>query len=111
VILLAWTKIRSGKTAMHLSARNFRAISDAEDAALLTQGKDNKAESAEKSRRQAMWVQLPPPLGDLSQMNAYINRLVAGGMSLEEAQRQAKNQFFIGLMCVAPGNSITSGNT
>jgi hypothetical protein len=60
-ILLAWTKIRSGKTAMHLSARNFRAIFDAADAALLTQGKDNKAKSAEKGRRQAVWVRLPSP--------------------------------------------------
>jgi hypothetical protein len=41
--------------------RNFRAIFDAADAALLTQCKDNKAKSAEKSRRQAMCVQLLPP--------------------------------------------------
>jgi hypothetical protein len=46
---------------MHLSARNFRAIFDAVDAALLTQGKDNKAKSTEKGCRQAVWVQLPPP--------------------------------------------------
>jgi hypothetical protein len=54
-------KIRSVKTALHLSARNFRGIFVAADAALLTQGKDNKAKSAEKGRRQAAWIRLPSP--------------------------------------------------
>jgi hypothetical protein len=33
----------------------------AADAALLTQGKDNKAKSAEEGRRQAVRVSFPPP--------------------------------------------------
>jgi hypothetical protein len=60
-LLLAWTKIRSVKTASHLSASNFQGIFVATDAALLTQGKDNKAKSTEKGRRQAVRVRLPSP--------------------------------------------------
>jgi hypothetical protein len=55
-ILLAWTKIRSVKTALHLSASNFRMIFVAADAALLTLSCDNKTKNAEKGRRQAVWV-------------------------------------------------------
>ena len=44
---LVWPSIRHVKTALHISARNFREIFVAEDAALLTQGKDDKAKSAE----------------------------------------------------------------
>jgi hypothetical protein len=61
VILLAWVKIRSVKTALHLSVSNFRMIFAAADAALPAQGKDNKAKRAEKGRRQAVRVQLPSP--------------------------------------------------
>ncbi len=43
---LVRTKIRSGKTALHISARNVRDISCAEDAGLLTQAKDDKPERA-----------------------------------------------------------------
>ncbi len=43
---LARTKIRSGKTALHISVRNVRDISCAEDAGLLTQAKDDKPERA-----------------------------------------------------------------
>ncbi|MDD6188265.1 MAG: hypothetical protein PUB32_01640, partial [Clostridiales bacterium] len=58
---LAWTKIRSVKTARHIPARNVRGIFVAADAALLTQGKDNKAKSAEQGRRNAVRVRLPLP--------------------------------------------------
>ena len=43
---LVRTKIRSGKTALHISVRNVRDISCAEDAGLLTQAKDDKPERA-----------------------------------------------------------------
>ena len=43
---LVRTKIRSEKTALHISARNVRDISCAEDAGLLTQAKDDKPERA-----------------------------------------------------------------
>ena len=41
-------KRRQPKTARHLSANNFRLIFGADDAALLTQGKEDKAKSSEK---------------------------------------------------------------
>jgi len=47
---LVWTKIRSGKTASHISASRIRGIFGAADTALLTQGKDNKAKSAGSGR-------------------------------------------------------------
>jgi hypothetical protein len=49
VILNALEKFCSVKTAMHRTPGNFRGIFAAADAALLSQGKDNKAKSAEKS--------------------------------------------------------------
>jgi hypothetical protein len=53
----ACTKIRSGKTALHISASNVRGILDAEDAGLLTQVKDDKSKSAGQGRRNAALVQ------------------------------------------------------
>ena len=47
---LVRTKIRSGKTALHISVRNVRDISCAEDAGLLTQAKDDKPERARQFR-------------------------------------------------------------
>ena len=46
-IFLVLTKNSSVKTASHLSARGFVEIFGAEDAALLTQGKDNKAKRSQ----------------------------------------------------------------
>ena len=59
VHFLVWTKIRSGKTASHISARNDCGILDAEDAALLAQGKDDKSKRAKQIRRNAVRVRLP----------------------------------------------------
>ena len=54
-----WTKIRSEKTAKHIPVRNVCGILVAEDAALLTQGKDDKAKRAKQSRWNAAGVRLP----------------------------------------------------
>jgi len=43
-------KRQTAKTAPHLSVRNFCGILDADDAALPTQGKEDKAKSTKKSR-------------------------------------------------------------
>ncbi|HWP80870.1 MAG TPA: hypothetical protein VN446_09555 [Candidatus Acidoferrum sp.] len=47
------------ENCLHLTPSNFRAIFVTADTALLTQGTDNKAKSAEKGRRQAVWGRLP----------------------------------------------------
>ncbi|MBQ3548887.1 MAG: hypothetical protein IJA33_03300 [Oscillospiraceae bacterium] len=47
------------KTAKHIPARNVCGILVAEDAALLTQGKDDKAKRTEQSRWNAAGVRLP----------------------------------------------------
>ncbi len=60
-LFLARTQIRSPETASHSTRRNFRAIFRAEEAALLTQGNDDKRKSAEKGPRGAAWVRLPSP--------------------------------------------------
>ena len=57
-IFLASTNRRSAKTASHLCEGFFRGIFGAEDAALLTQGKDDKPKSAEKGRAQTTRVRL-----------------------------------------------------
>jgi len=48
-ILLVLTANSRHKTALHPSARNFFGIFGAEDAALLTQGKDDKAKIIERT--------------------------------------------------------------
>ena len=53
-----WTKIRSEKTAKHIPARNVCGILAAEDAALLAQGKDDKAKRTEQNRWNASGVRL-----------------------------------------------------
>ena len=47
-ILLVLPKSSSAKIALHLSARGFAEVFGAADAALLTQGKDNKAKRSQK---------------------------------------------------------------
>jgi len=47
-IFLALTKNSSVKNAAHLSARGFVEIFGAANAALLTQGKDNKSKRSQK---------------------------------------------------------------
>ena len=42
------------KTALHLTARFFRGIFAADDAALLAQGKEDKEKSTEKGRCEAV---------------------------------------------------------
>ena len=53
-VCLALTKICSGKTALHLTASSFRGIFVADDEALLAQGEEDKAKSAERSRCEAI---------------------------------------------------------
>ena len=47
-ILLVLPKSSSAKTALHLSARGFAEVFGAADAALLTQGKDDKPQITRK---------------------------------------------------------------
>ncbi len=58
-IFLVLEPCRSGKTALHPSASLFLLILGADDTALLTQGKEDKAKSGEKGRRGADRVQFP----------------------------------------------------
>jgi len=59
VILLVLTASGSVKTAKHLSARGFVEIFGATDAALLTQGKDNKAKRSQNICWEAVVVRCP----------------------------------------------------
>jgi len=54
-------KRRSEKTALHISARRIRGVFGVKEAALLTQGNDDKAKSAESCRRNAMRIRVLLP--------------------------------------------------
>ena len=58
-LCLAWTKISSGKTALHPTVDNFWAIFVFWGAGLLTQVKTKRAKSAEKGHWRATWVWIP----------------------------------------------------
>jgi hypothetical protein len=58
VIFLALTKNSSVKTAQHSTARNFAWDFGADDAALLTQGKEDKQKYKQKNSCGAVVVRL-----------------------------------------------------